>query len=381
MKKIVAIHLLNDFSGSPLVLSQILQAQVEKGVAVDIFTAGNEGFLSNMSGAKKLTMRYSRSRNRYLTLISYFFSQLVLFFQLLKYRKSDAVFYINTLLPFGGAMAAWLMGKKLIYHVHETSIRPRLLKQFLKMIVSFTAHDVIYVSRYLQLQERIKGPVNHLIYNALSPRFISQVNNSEISPRATENFTAVMLCSLKAYKGVNEMVELAKITPEVQFLLVLNASQPEIDGYFYQALLPANLEILSSQKDVHPIYREASVVLNLSRTNEWVETFGMTILEGMYYRLPAIVPPVGGITELVEDGVNGFKIASDNISAISNKLKQMQTNQTFYRKLAENALAKTDDFSFFSQVRAIEKVLFQAEYCQKMNDMQKEERLYLMAES
>jgi len=32
-----------------------------------------------------------------------------------------------------------------------------------------------------------------------------------------------------------------------------------------------------------------------------VETFGLTILEGMTYKLPAIVPPVGGVIELVEE--------------------------------------------------------------------------------
>ena len=367
MKKIVAIHLLNDYSGSPLVLSQILQALVERGVSVDIFTSGNDGFLGNVTSARNNNLKYSRSSNRYLTLISYFFSQLVLFFQLLKYRKNDTVFYINTLLPFGGALAAKIMGKRVIYHVHETSIRPQLLKRFLKWVVSISADDVIYVSKYLLQKERIKGPDNHFIYNALSPAFIDQVNAFKTQPIEKKDFTVVMLCSLKAYKGVNEMVKLAQVTPGLQFLLVLNAGQPEIDAFFKEITIPFNLRVLSNQKDVHQIYRQAAVVLNLSRPKEWVETFGMTILEGMYYQLPVIVPPVGGITELVEDGVNGYKIDSDDISNISRNLQLMHQDKSLYQKLAKNALRATEKFSFNLQVNAIEKLFFREEYSEQLN--------------
>lgn len=67
-------------------------------------------------------------------------------------------------------------------------------------------------------------------------------------------------------------------------------------------------------KNTHPFYQEASIILNLSDVNLWVETFGLTILEGMAYQLPAIVPPVGGVIELVEENKNGFLIDSKDIA-------------------------------------------------------------------
>ena len=48
-----------------------------------------------------------------------------------------------------------------------------------------------------------------------------------------------------------------------------------------------------------------------------VETFGLTILEGMAYGLPALIPPVGGITELVEHGRSGYWTNSRNLSHVS----------------------------------------------------------------
>ena len=68
-----------------------------------------------------------------------------------------------------------------------------------------------------------------------------------------------------------------------------------------------NLKVYARQKDVVPFYREASVVLNLSNKEQFIETFGLTALEAMVFGLPVIVPTVGGIAEMVEDGVNGWR--------------------------------------------------------------------------
>jgi glycosyltransferase involved in cell wall biosynthesis len=87
---------------------------------------------------------------------------------------------------------------------------------------------------------------------------------------------------------------------------VVNATEKEIQEYFKGKEIPKQLIIYPTQTDTHPFYQEASVILNLSHPDLWVETFGLTILEGMRYGLPAIVAPVGGVTELVEDNKNGF---------------------------------------------------------------------------
>ncbi len=116
----------------------------------------------------------------------------------------------------------------------------------------------------------------------------------------------LMICSLKVYKGVDEFLELAKKNPSYIFKLVVNATEKVIQEYFKGREIPKQLIIYPTQTDTHPFYQEASVILNLSHPDLWVETFGLTILEGMRYGLPAIVAPVGGVTELVEDNKNGF---------------------------------------------------------------------------
>ena len=131
--RIIAVHLLNDFSGSPFVLRQSLEALVKKGYVVELLTAtpGEAGFLSEIEGVTTSPVFYKWSPNKWMTLLLFLYSQLYLFCKVLfKARRSDIV-YVNSLLPFGAALGAWIKGAKVLYHIHEVSIKPALLKKFL----------------------------------------------------------------------------------------------------------------------------------------------------------------------------------------------------------------------------------------------------------
>ena len=153
--KLVCIHLLNDYSGSPYVLSQVIDTLLSNKYPPEIdlhVGSGSDGFLSPFKSNTD-TYFYRRSNSKILTLVTFFVSQFILFFKLLKYRKKNVRFYINTILPFGGALAGWVMRKEVIYHVHETSVTPRFFKIFLRSIVNVTASKVIFVSQYLHAVE------------------------------------------------------------------------------------------------------------------------------------------------------------------------------------------------------------------------------------
>lgn len=93
MKKIIFFHLLNDYSGSPKVLSQVIETVSSEGADVELFLGGKggDGFLSSAPCVQRRYF-YKRFESKYLTLLSYSLSQLILFFKLMSYRKSSTVF-------------------------------------------------------------------------------------------------------------------------------------------------------------------------------------------------------------------------------------------------------------------------------------------------
>ena len=343
-KKIVCVHLLNDFSGSPRVLSQVVNVFLKQGLEVDIYTSGNkeQGFLSNIEGATTKSIFYRWSPFKVVTLGLFLLSQIVLFFKLLRYHKQDVVFYVNTILPFGAALAGKVLNKQVIYHVHETSVKPAIFKWFLFYLAKKTASDAIYVSQFLIDQEPLPGVKCHVVYNTLSKDFITK-SQASLAPEK-DDFRVLMLSSLKAYKGVNEYVALADALKNIEFDLVLNAPQSDIDHYFRSTPLPKNLKIYPSQQDVHPFYQQANLVLNLSHPEQWVETFGLTALEAMSYGKPVIVPPVGGIAELVGENNGGFKIDVRETEELERTIVKLMEDRQHYSSLAQQARERAKRF-------------------------------------
>lgn len=344
--RVHCVHLMNDYSGSPLVLANAIRGFQKKGFDVDLYTstATREGFLSGLDVNERFFW-YRFRENKWQRVVALTASQVHLFSRLFfRLQKKDTV-YVNTLLPFGAALAAKLRGVRVVYHLHETSINPPILKWFLKKIVEWTASNVVYVSKFLKQEEPVSKPEMHVVYNALSEEFRHKGFAHRYSHNPKEQFTVLMLCSLKEYKGVNEFVSLAGRLPRVKFELVLNSKQSEIDNYFFGQLLPLNMKVFAQQKDVHPFYRRAHLVLNLSHPDKWIETFGMTILEAMIYGIPELVPDIGGPVEIVEHGISGYRINVGELDEIEKTIRHLSEDRGECIRLSVNARLQSQKFS------------------------------------
>ena len=347
-KKIVFIHLLNDYSGSPKVLSQVIKAVQKKGCEVELYSGKSaDGFLTGLTD-KYYHYFYKRFDNKYLTLITFMLSQVHLFFKLLKHKNEDVIVYVNTMLPFGAALAGKLMGKPVYYHVHESSLSPASFKGFLRTIVQKTASKVLFVSKDVEGAESFTGINQQVIYNALPLDFMKIAVETPYQHRVDQSFNVLMICSLKAYKGINEFITISKLiqdVPNIKFTLVLNAELLEIDAYFQKNELPSNVTLVSRQKNLIPFYEKTNLLLNLSRVDQWVETFGLTIVEAMAFGIPVIVPTVGGPTEIVRDGVDGYLLSSYETDKIAKIIIELSENDEKCQALSQAARKRSENFN------------------------------------
>ena len=67
----------------------------------------------------------------------------------------------------------------------------------------------------------------------------------------------------------------------------------------------------------------------------WYENSPNVILEAFAHRTPVIVSDLGGMAELVEDGVNGLLFAPGNSSALAAKLQQLVEHPGLLDQLRE----------------------------------------------
>ncbi len=84
-------------------------------------------------------------------------------------------------------------------------------------------------------------------------------------------------------------------------------------------------------RDLPGKYAEASVLVNPSLS----ESFGMTVVEGMASGLPVIATRVGGQEELVDDGITGLLIESEDPAQLADAIRQVRRDPERARLMGE----------------------------------------------
>jgi hypothetical protein len=231
-RHLVAFHLYNDYSGSPKVLFPILQKLALKGTRVDVVTSGHGGALDGLEGMKGVRIhryRYAFSDRAWLTMWRYAAVQVITFCWALRWIfDRNVVFYINTILPVGPALAGRLTGKKVVYHYHENAFAKGRVYRWLARAMELLAHEIICVSSYQASFLNRKKHVT-VVPNAVSREFVSQLRPN--AKDAFERKTVLMLSSLKEYKGTRQFIRIAQEMPQYRFVLVINDTQEHIDDY------------------------------------------------------------------------------------------------------------------------------------------------------
>jgi len=346
---IVFCHLLNDNSGSPVILQQAIRALSGEASNNQLFVGSQGRGCLERAGVPIRRYWYRRSRFRLLTLFTYAASQLFLYRALSRANlPDDALLYVNTLLPFGAALWAHRHGHPVVYHTHEVSISPDPLHRFLVCIAKKTAHRVIYVSEDHLARLRFKNVPSAVVPNPVAPKIAEQGFATPYTPRCTGHFQVLMLASPRDFKGVPEFLDLARRLDgrgDVRFTLVLNADDTEISKYLSKGSVPQNVDVYPRTDAPEHFYATADVLLNLSRVDQCIETFGLTIVEGMAFGLPVIAPPVGGPSEIVTHGQEGFLVDSRDGDELESKLMALVDHPNMAQAMSEAARRRARDFT------------------------------------
>ncbi|PMG09909.1 hypothetical protein BCU98_07210 [Vibrio splendidus] len=341
------VHLFNDFSGSPRVLRDAIESQVTLSSNTYVFTSAHRGFLDDID-AHKVTCFYARSTSRYIQLFYYLLSQLLLFIQLssylllsrLKGRKSTVV--VNTMLPFGALLAGKLVGSVVVSYIHETYIKPVLLKRFLRVCIEHCANHVIFVSKYLQSVESFSKPTQTTIYNGIRSDF-SLTKKVDKTLKFSEK-KLFFAGSLKEYKGIEQLFELAQSLPEFEVMAALNCSDNELSRFVQGRCLPENITLLARPPDIERYFGISFAVLNLTLPDQVIETFGLSLMEGMACGSPVVAPAVGGPIEFVNSS-NGFLVDARNTGEIVKFLRYLNSSLDIWILFSDQAFLTSKKFT------------------------------------
>jgi glycosyltransferase involved in cell wall biosynthesis len=332
-------------------LANILQELAQrKKYTIKLLTSKTEGCLSGIEGVIYYNNYYKWENSRIALACRFIIAQLYILFFILFHEKTIDIIYINTALPFSAAIAGRLTGKKIIYHVHELYLHPNIIQKYMFNLMLKNASKIICVSEYVR--QNIEND-SLVIYNAVSREFeqraMKYIESGNIRHKYYKK-NILMLSSLKKYKGINIFIDLAKSLPCYRFSLVISSTRIDIDRYFINMDIPKNLHIIPWQVDLFLYYVDASIVINLSLPDLWVETFGMTLLEGIQFGTPVIAPSFGGPKEIIVNGKNGFLVNPYKKYDVIRAINTIMESEHQYVQFLENSLDMKNKFSIDNSI-------------------------------
>ena len=309
----------NEFKLSSITLNEGRLADEIRsiGIPIDIVDESRHGFLQTIREVKKVLVRKSPDiihSHGYKPNIVAFFSS----------RKINRIRLISTQHGMPESIGSNRNNKYLLAH----KLNFRLLSKYFNRIVTVSADmQDIFINKY-----------------GFPKNIISMIHNGTEIPAdtsmKTENgiqngiFRIGSIGRITPIKDYSLMVEISKEvsreTDKIRFELAGEGPDMEkvldlVDRYRLEKMFT----LRGFVEDRENFYKNLDIYLNTSLH----EGIPISILEAMSYGVPVIAPNVGGLKEILEDGVQGFLVEGRDPKAFSRKCLSLYENASVKNRM------------------------------------------------
>lgn len=143
-------------------------------------------------------------------------------------------------------------------------------------------------------------------------------------------------------KGVEDLIHaISKLPENIQLHIAGTGSQEEFLRNLAGKLGLDNVKFLGfiSGKQLEEEYKNCKALLMPSN---WFEVFGLTAIEAFSYGKPVIAANIGGITEIVEDKINGLFFKAGDSKEIAEKVDFIENNPDEAIRMGKNGRYKAE---------------------------------------
>ena len=146
---------------------------------------------------------------------------------------------------------------------------------------------------------------------------------------------------------IKAMKRILEKFPEATYLIIGQGPYKERLEKQVRALnLEDHVQFLGfvSQKTLRALYEIAEIFIMPSKeTDTDMEGFGIVFLEANYFGTPVIGSRTGGISDAIEDRVNGFLISPDSDHELTEAVKNLFENPSRYEEMKEQGRKRVMD--------------------------------------
>jgi L-malate glycosyltransferase len=187
-------------------------------------------------------------------------------------------------------------------------------------------HDIRVIPNFLECDDHCKRELPEL--------------RVRLCPPAKYDKLIIHLSNFRPVKRVGAVVDIfERIRREVRAKLIFVGDGPELGKAMrlvHERGLACDVEALGEQDQVVPLLSVSDLFLLPSAQ----ESFGLAALEAMACELPVVASRVGGLPEVVEDGVSGFLRAPEDVEGMAEAALSLLTNADRHAQFAKAGLER-----------------------------------------
>lgn len=182
------------------------------------------------------------------------------------------------------------------------------------------------------------------------------INDSGFEPSHKNPEYILYFGRIEKEKGIDVIIDAAKIlcNKNIKFILAGEGSYLNAASSIVSELGLSNVEFLG-YKNKNEIVKLINGSFAVIAPSLWYETFGLVLLEAFSCAKPVIASNIGGMTEIIHDGVDGFLITPGSAEELADKVEFIISNFRQAQQMGEAGYKKQK--SVFSKQAHFKKLM------------------------
>ncbi len=234
-----------------------------------------------------------------------------------------------------------------VHHIDDFA-EPRLF-EFEKRAVALADHRFVVSQYWKEALKNDYGLESHVTYNGIDPEEFSG-----LPPRSKNSLGVLFVGGLEPRKGLEHLIlameEVSSAVEGVRLDIVAKAGFRGVDSREWFEMLAERAGIAGctrfhssvSAGELLSLYANCDVLALPSRNEGW----GLSLMEAMACARPVVATRVGGIPELVRDGIDGLIVEPGDVRALASAMVRLLRDPAERARMGASGLERVRSFSW-----------------------------------